>query len=585
MEISSAAVTRARTHTRTVPAWSVRTAPPRRHVRERIRTLPALSGFGPRAWALAALVVASLLWIPILVVGAHVLTPAGETWSHLVDTVLFRYIGNSALLVAGTVALAFTIGVGAAWLVTATEFRGRRIVESMLILPLAVPAYVAAYTYAGMLDVTGPMQRIVRALVPALSDSVLHIPVAGPKAAMLIFALVLYPYVYVIARASFRRQSRTVLEASRVLGRSAWSTFLRVALPLARPAVVAGLVLVALEVLNDYGTVRFLGVTTFTTGIFRAWSGMGDLDAAVRLAGMLLLFVLAVLLIERVQRGRRRTDAGIETDMPMRRWELRGARGAAAFLFCALPILFGFLVPVAQLAYWAVRTASRVVNAQFVQLVINSFSLAIGAALLGVGLALVVAYATRVVNGRAVKAAARVAVLGYSVPGAVIAIGVLAPLSALDRGLGFMSASVFGISTGVLLGGTVAALVYAYAVRFMAVAYLPIEAGFDRECRDLDAASRTLGVGTTGTLRRVGLPLLRAALLGAAILVFVDVLKELPATLILRPFNFDTLATKAFQLASDEQIAESACAALILIGAGVLPVIGLDRLLGGRSTR
>lgn len=568
-----------------LPARSVPVAPPRRHIRERIQGVTARFGFGPGAWAFAALVVAGLLWIPILVVGAHVLTPAGETWAHLVDTVLFRYIGSSALLVAGTVALAFMIGVGAAWLVTACDFRGRRIVESMLILPLAVPAYVAAYTYAGMLDVTGPMQRVVRALVPALSDSVLHVTVAGPRVAMLIFALVLYPYVYVIARASFRRQSRTVLEASRVLGRSAWSTFLRVALPLARPAVVAGLLLVALEVLNDYGTVRFLGVTTFTTGIFRAWSGMGDLDAAVRLAGMLLLFVLAMLLIERVQRGRGRTDAGIETDMPMRRWELRGARGVAAFVFCALPILFGFLVPVGQLGYWAMRTASRVIDARFIQLVINSFSLAIGAALLGVGLALIVAYAARVVNGRAVKAAARVAVLGYSVPGAVIAIGVLAPLAALDRGLGVMSASLFGISTGVLLGGTVAALVYAYAVRFMAVAYLPIEAGFERECRDLDAASRTLGVGTTGTLRRVGLPLVRAALLGAAILVFVDVLKELPATLILRPFNFDTLATKAFQLASDEQIAESACAALILIGAGVLPVIGLDRLLGGRGDR
>ncbi len=585
MEIGPAAAMRARTYARMLPARSVPVAPPRRHVRDRVRSLPARSGFGPGVWAFAALAIAGLLWVPILVVGAHVLTPAGETWAHLAETVLVSYVGSSALLVAGTVALAFTIGVGAAWLVTACDFRGRRVVESMLILPLAVPAYVAAYTYAGMLDVTGPMQRVIRTLVPSLSDSVLHVTVAGPRVAMLIFALVLYPYVYVIARASFRRQSRTVLEASRVLGRSAWSTFLHVALPLARPAVVAGLLLVALEVLNDYGTVRFLGVTTFTTGIFRAWSGLGDLDAAVRLAGMLLLFVLAMLLIERVQRGRRRTDAGSETDMPMRRWELRGARGAAAFLFCAVPVLFGFLVPVAQLGYWALRTASRVIDARFVQLVVNSFSLAIGAALLGVGLALVVAYAARVVNGRAVKAAARVAVLGYSVPGAVIAIGVLAPLSALDRGLGIMSASVFGISTGVLLGGTVAALVYAYAVRFMAVAYLPIEAGFERECRDLDAASRTLGVGTTGTLRRVGLPLLRGALLGAAILVFVDVLKELPATLILRPFNFDTLATKAFQLASDEQIAESASAALILIGAGVLPVIGLDRLLGGRAAR
>ncbi len=582
MEVGAATVGTRATHPRVIPLPA---APARRRTRAGARVRVPRIAAGAAGWALAALLIAAALWVPIVVVGAHVLTPAGETWSHLVDTVLGGYVATSALLVFGTGALAFAIGVGAAWLVTACEFRGRRIVEVMLMLPLAVPAYVAAYTYAGMLDVTGPMQRIVRTLIPALSDSMLHITVAGPWVAMLIFALVLYPYVYVIARSSFRRQSRTVLEASRVLGRGPWSTFLRVALPLARPAVAAGLVLVALEVLNDYGTVRFLGVTTFTTGIFRAWSGLGDLDAAIRLAAILLLCVLAVLVFERMQRGRRRMDAGIETDKPMQRWRLHGIRGALAFAFCALPILFGFLVPVGQLGWWAVRTASHVVDWSFMRLMVNSFGLAIGAALLGVALALVVAYAARVVNGRAVRVAARVAVLGYSVPGAVIAIGVLVPLGALDRGIGVMASSLFGISTGLLIGGTVAAVLYAYAVRFMAVAYLPIEAGFERECRDLDAASRTLGIGTTGTLRRVGLPLLRGALLGAAILVFVDVLKELPATLILRPFNFDTLATRAFQLASDEQIAESACAALILIGAGVVSVLGLDRLLGGRTTR
>lgn len=582
MEVGAATVGTRATHPRVIPLPA---APPRRRTRAGARVRVPRIAAGAAGWALAALLIAAALWVPIVVVGAHVLTPAGETWSHLVDTVLGGYVATSALLVFGTGALAFAIGVGAAWLVTACEFRGRRIVEVMLMLPLAVPAYVAAYTYAGMLDVTGPMQRIVRTLIPALSDSMLHITVAGPWVAMLIFALVLYPYVYVIARSSFRRQSRTVLEASRVLGRGPWSTFLRVALPLARPAVAAGLVLVALEVLNDYGTVRFLGVTTFTTGIFRAWSGLGDLDAAIRLAAILLLCVLAVLVFERMQRGRRRMDAGIETDKPMQRWRLHGIRGALAFAFCALPILFGFLVPVGQLGWWAVRTASHVVDWSFMRLMVNSFGLAIGAALLGVALALVVAYAARVVNGRAVRVAARVAVLGYSVPGAVIAIGVLVPLGALDRGIGVMASSLFGISTGLLIGGTVAAVLYAYAVRFMAVAYLPIEAGFERECRDLDAASRTLGIGTSGTLRRVGLPLLRGALLGAAILVFVDVLKELPATLILRPFNFDTLATRAFQLASDEQIAESACAALILIGAGVVSVLGLDRLLGGRTTR
>jgi iron(III) transport system permease protein len=531
-------------------------------------------------WTLAAALIAVALWVPILMVARGVLEPAGETWAHLARTVLPGYAATSIVLAAAAGALALVVGAGTAWLVAACAFPGRRFFEWALVLPLSVPAYVAAYTYAGMLDVAGPVQRVIRTLFPSLADRFLHVEVAGLGVAILIFAGVLYPYVYVAARASFLRQSRTALEASRVLGRSAASTFFRVALPLARPALVAGASLVVLEVLNDYGAVKYLGVSTFTTGIFRAWFGLGDLDAAIRLAAFLLLVVFAVLTLERLQRGRRSVAPSAEMERPLEPYRLRGWAAAAAFTACAVPVLFGFLIPVAQLVYWAARTAPRVVDAEFVAMLARSFALALGAAALVVALAVVIAYAARLGRSALVRGIARVAVLGYAVPGAVIAVGVLVPLGALDRALGSIVQAITGASPGLVIGGTVLALIYAYSVRYLAVAYLPVEAGFERECRGLDEASRCLGVPPLATLRRVGLPLMRGVLAGALILVFVDVLKELPLTLVLRPFDFDTLATRAYQLASDEQVAESANAALVLIAVSVPAIIGVNRLLG-----
>ena len=534
-------------------------------------------------WTLAAALVTLVLWVPVLVIARGVLAPAGEAWAHLVRTVLPGYVATSALLAFAAGLLALVVGVGTAWLVTACAFPGRRLFSWALVLPLSVPAYVAAYTYAGMLDVAGPVQRVIRTLFPALADRFLHVEVAGIVPAILIFAATLYPYVYVAARASFLRQSRTALEASRVLGRSATGTFFRIALPLARPALVAGVSLVVLEVLNDYGAVKYLGVTTFTTGIFRAWFSLGDLDAAIRLAAFLLLFVFAVLSLERMQRGRARVSPSSETQRPLEPYRLRGGAAAAAVVACAIPVLFGFAIPVAQLGYWAALTAHRVVDAEFVLLLARSFALALGAAALAVLLALVIAYAARLARTPLVRGLARVAVLGYAVPGAVVAVGVLVPLGALDRALGGAVHALTGSAPGLIIGGTVVALIYAYAVRYLAVAYLPVEAGFERECRGLDEASRCLGVPPLATLRRVGLPLLRGALAGALILVFVDVLRELPLTLVLRPFDFDTLATRAFQLASDEQVAESANAALVLIIAGIPAIIGANRLIGRRG--
>jgi iron(III) transport system permease protein len=519
--------------------------------------------------------------IPVGVVAAGLLAPAGESWEHLSSTVLPDYLRNTAILVVAVGALSALIGAGTAWLVETCSFPGRDLFAWGLVLPLAVPAFVAAYTYAGMFDVTGPVQRAVRAVVPALEGEFLYLDVMGTGPMVAVFALVLYPYVYLTARASFHRYSGSLQDASRVLGSSHLGSFLRVGLPLARPAVVAGVALVILEVLNDYGAVAYYGVPTFTTGIFRAWFGMGDLDAALRLSGALVLLVLAVLVAERIQRGDARYDAPPSGDRPVRRHLLEGAAGWAAAGACALPVFLGFGLPVLQLGYWAVRTAPRVVDSSFLRLTGNSFALAAVAALLCLAAGTLVAYAVRLGRGRGRELLSRVAVLGYSIPGAVVAVGVLLLLRSLDDAAGGIPFLPGGTVTRLALSATALALVYGYLVRFMAIAFSTVEAGFDRICARHDEAARTLGAGPLEALWRVDLPLLRGTLVAAGTLVFVDVIKELPLTLILRPFDFDTLATTAFQMASDEQIAESASAALLLIGTGTLPVAFLNRLVPG----
>jgi iron(III) transport system permease protein len=414
-----------------------------------------------------------------------------------------------------------------------------------------------------MLDVTGPVQRIVRWLTGGGTDTFLYWNVMRIEVLALIFGFVLYPYVFLLTRSLFEGRSGRAFEAARMLGRRPWSIFLRVGLPLARPAVVAGVALVLMEVLNDYGAVAYFGVTTFTTGIFRSWFALGDLDTAIRLSAILMVVVLMVLGLERLQRGAARYEES-GGGRPVTRYPLRGLAAAGAVAFCIVPLLLGFVLPVAQLGLWSIRTAPDVVDWTFLRMALNSFGLASGAALLCVGVALVLSYAARIDRTPFTRSAAKLALLGYSIPGAVIAVGVMVTVLAVDRALTG--------GTALILTGGLAALLFAYVVRFMAVGFLSVEAGFTRIGSNLGSASRTLGASPLRTLARVELPLLRRALLAAATLVFIDVLKELPLTLILRPFNFDTLATRAFELASIEQLAQSAPAALLVIGTAAVVV-------------
>jgi iron(III) transport system permease protein len=531
-------------------------------------------------WTAATLVAVGLTLLPLLSIFLGVFGESSETWRHLASTVLSDYLRHSALLVLGVGTLTLLFGVATAWLVTTCDFPGRATFEWALILPLAVPTYIIAYTYAEILGHRGPVQQVLQlvldpSVTAGVRTSLMSLPGAG-----IMMALVLYPYVYLITRTSFQKQSGGILETSRILGKSPWGTFSRVALPMARPGVVAGVTLVLMEVLNEYGAVRYFGVTTFTTGIFRAWFSLGDAPAAIRLSACLLIFVFVLILVERAQRGRARFDHGSSRFRPVVPFRLTGWRKWGAIAICVVPFLFGFVVPVAQLLTWAAQVAPEALDRQFLRLTLNSFGLALIAAVATVALGLLIVYSVRLAPTPILRFSARASSLGYSIPGAVIAVGILIPFIWLDRQIGALLRVVAGIPVGLILTGSVAALLFAYVVRFLAVALNPIDSGFERTCGNLDESARSLGAPPMKTLVRVDIPLLRGTLVSAGLLVFVDVLKELPLTLILRPFDFDTLATRAFQLAMDEQVARAALPSLLIIAAGLVPVILLSRIIG-----
>ena len=530
-------------------------------------------------WTVATLLLVLLVTVPIFTVLKGVLGPGSDTWSHLASTVLWEYISASGLLMLRVGALTLLIGVPTAWLVATSDFPGRRFLSWGLILPLAIPTYIIAFTYAEIVSHGGPVQSLLKWLMPGTSTLWVRPLVMSPGGVAVLLALVLYPYVYLVSRVSFQKQTGGVLESARLLGRGATATFFRIALPLARPAVVGGVTLVLMEVLNDYGAVRYFGVSTFTTGIFRTWSGMNDFPATMRLSACLLLFVFVVVGLERTLRGRARFDEGAATGRPLPRTQLTGWQGWGSTVVCTVPFLLGFVLPVLQLMAWAAQRPGDFTDPRFLGLTANTFGLALVAAVLTVMAALLVVYSVRLTPTRALRTASRISMLGYAIPGVIVALGLLYPLGWLDRTVDAFARAQFGVATGLLLSGTVAALIFAYLVRFLAVALAPVESGFEKVCGKLDETSRSLGVSPLRTLFRVNIPLLRGTLLGAGLLVFVDVLKELPLTLVLRPFNFDTLATRAFQLAMDERVAESALPALLIVAVGLLPVSLLNRVM------
>ena len=561
-------------------------------------------------WTVVTVLLSILLSLPIWVVLSSGFVDARSIWQHLASTVLGTYISNSLILAIWVGIGTIVIGVSTAWLVTLCEFPGRRLFEPLLLLPLAAPAYILAYTYTDLLEYSGPIQSQLRSWFGWESAQDYWFPsVRSIGGAIVMLTLVLYPYVYLLARSAFLTQSSRLLEASRNLGCSPWQSFWQVAVPLARPAIVAGVSLALMETLNDFGTVEFFSVPTFTTGIYRTWFGMGERLAASQLAILLLLFIFGLIGLERISRQQQRYYQNAGQGRAVSRYPLSGWRSGLAIVSCSLPVILGFLVPVGLLLqlirvnsaaagttrddsdFPSDRGSSAVVAAsvpdKFWEFAHHSLTLALLTAAIAILISIFLAYSQRLRPAN--RWATQMATLGYAVPGAVIAVGVLVPLGQFDNTVDAWSRSNFGVSTGLLLSGTIAALVFAYLVRFLAVGFGAVESSLARIKPSLDDAARSLGCGTVATLQQIHLPLMRSGLVTGLILVFVDVMKELPATLIIRPFNFDTLSIRVYNLASDERLAEAAAPALAIVLVGLLPVLLLSwqmvRVVGGAAAK
>nr|WP_236645316.1 iron ABC transporter permease [Aidingimonas lacisalsi] len=527
-------------------------------------------------WTALTLVIAAIVALPILIILAHIVVPSGDIWHHLATTVLGRYITNTLFLVVTVGVGTFVIGTGTAWLVVMCRFPGRRLFEWALLLPLAVPTYVIAYAYTDFLQYAGPLQTWLREAF-GWSQADYYFPsIRSLGGAATLITLVLYPYVYMLARAAFLEQSVCVLDVGRTLGRGPWRLFAGIAVPLARPAIVGGVSLALMETLNEFGAVQFFGVDTFTTGIYRTWFGLGEQVAAAQLAACLLAFVIVFVLLERWSRGKRQYFHTSSRYQQLPQFPLQGIRAWSAVIVCALPVTIGFLIPCALLGHLAFQQGDTRLSANFLEYAGNSLILAALAAIIAVGLAVLLSYGTRLNANRVTRTATRIAAIGYAIPGSVIAVGILIPFAWLDSQINTWARTHFDMLVGLIFSGSAFILIYAYVVRFLAVSFNAVEASLGKVTPAMDAAARTLGQTAGGTLRRVHAPIMRGSLLAAGILVFVDVMKELPATIILRPFNFDTLAVRAHNLASDERLAEAATSSLTIVAVGILPVILLS---------
>ena len=527
-------------------------------------------------WQIGVILIALLFAIPVITVVSFVFDGQNDVWQHLVDTVLADYITNSLLLMLGVSFGTLSIGITTAWLTSICEFPGRKFFQWALLLPLAVPAYIIAYTYTGMLDFSGPVQTFIRESFGWGPRDYWFPEIRSIGGAMMMLSLVLYPYVYLLTRAAFLEQSSVTLEASRSLGMGPWKSFFFIALPMARPAIITGLSLALMETLADFGTVEYFGVTTFTTGIFRTWFGLGDAAAASQLASTLLLFVFVLILVERFSRRQARYHQHIGRQAHAKRIHLSFQHGWIAFIACAIPLILGFGLPFTQLLVWTIETAEEMINSDFYALVINSLTLAFVTSLLALLLALFMGYGQRLNNTPFIRFMVRIASMGYAIPGTVIAIGVVIPFAWLDNSIDDWTRNQFDFSTGLILSGTLFALIFSYLVRFLAVSVGSVESSLGKIKPSMDDAARSMGFKPMHVLQKIHIPIMRTTLLTAVLLVFVDVLKELPATLLLRPFNFNTLAVRAYELAADERLADASSAAIMIVLTGIIPVILLS---------
>ncbi len=531
-------------------------------------------------WRLSALFIVTCVLLPLVCILVLSFGASDNIWGHLFDTVLPRYISQTGQLMVGVAVLILIIGVSGAWLTTMCQFPGRKFFEWALLLPLAMPAYVIAYTYTDLLEFAGPVQQALRFVFGWRSPQEYWFPeIRSLGGAIMMLSFVLYPYVYLMARASFLGQSVCVLEASRVLGQSPWGSFYHVALPLARPAIAGGMALALMETLNDIGTVDYFAVQTLTLGIYNTWLTMDNLGGAAQISLVLLGFVVFLIFMERYGRRHQKYFNTTNRVRALTCYQLQGAKGWVVSCFCFLPILAGFLIPACILLYYAIAFFKTSFNAEYLTYVGNSVMMASVTAVFASFIAIILAYGNRLSKLKGFSHFAQLARLGYAIPGTFLAVGILIPLAAFDNLLDAYMRDWFGVSTGLILSGSLFILFYAYIVRFLGVSYGAIESSLGKVTPHMDDAGRSLGKTSWGILQHIHFPLIRGGIVTGALIVFVDTMKELPATLLLRPFNFETLAVFVYQFASDELLEECALGAVTIVFVGLLPVCLLSRTI------
>lgn len=537
---------------------------------------------GVSGLSIATLTLAAMVSMPLIAIFCIAATGGTDGWQHLLVNVLPRVGVQTLALLVMTGLTCAIFGIIAAWLVSSFEFPLRRLVSFALVLPLAIPSYLAAYAFGEFLDFTGPVQTALRSLLGYQSIKEYWFPdVRSLGGAVLVLSSVLYPYVYLSVRAAFGLQGRLATEAARTLGASPLRIFLTVQLPMARPAIIIGLALVMMETLNDIGAVEYLGVRTLTFAIYETWLNRGNLAGATQIASMLILIVVALIITERKARSRQRFAAAKSTAMKQRfaLKALPAATGWAATAFCLLPVLCGFAIPVLVLGGYALKRLGALADPKLIKALAHSLEVSICAAVITLIFGFLFAYVQRINASPFARVASRVGSLGYGIPGTVLAIGVLLPLSAFDNALDGLLRAHLNISTGLLLSGTAFAIIYAHSARFVTLSEGTIDAGFQKLSPHVDMAARTLGRTRSRTLIDVLLPNIRPAAVTAALLVFIESLKELPATIMLRPFNFNTLATLVYENASRSKVQDASIPALIIIAAGLIPVLFVSRSL------
>ncbi|WP_368216516.1 ABC transporter permease [Aeromonas sp. R2-3] len=531
-------------------------------------------------WMTGSWATALLLGLPVIALLFSAFSAEGELFRHLADTVLLNYLGNTLGLVVGVVLLSLLFGVPTAWLVAMCQVPGRRALQWALMLPMAMPSYIVAYVYTDLLDYSGPLQAGLRALFGWNSPADYWFPaIRSLGGAAWVLALVLFPYVYLLTRASFLEQSVSLIHSSRLLGCTPWQSFRRLSLPLARPAIMVAVSLVAMETLADFATVHFFAINTLTTAVYDTWLGYGSLATAAKLSCLMLLAVVLLIALERRSRSRQQVfQKSMGHEQPLR-YPLKGIGRWLACLWCWGLVLAGFGLPFVILLDYGVRYFELSWTPEFVRFAGNSLAISALTALLAMGIALLLGFFRRLDGGIKSLLPLRIAAMGYAMPGTVLAIGVLVPLTALDFAINDLAEWLGRQGPGLLLTGTITAIVFGYLVRFVAIAIGSVESSMGKISPSLDMAARSLGQGDGGMLRRVHLPLVRRGLFAGAMLVFIESMKELPAALLLRPFNFDTLATHVYQFVSDEMLERGALGAIVIVLVGLLPLIWVNRSL------